>query len=141
MTIRFAREEKKFRLFLFFVWIRSPHMELYYKPADIFIIKNIIYFIFERNIIIFAMNISNMKGSINTNKSITQYLKSKIVAKGLTHSDVVGLLNKEGIKCTESSFTTKLNRGTFSATFFIQCLNILGCEVADIKEIIKNKKK
>lgn len=79
-----------------------------------------------------------MKDKISTNKSIAQYLKSKIVAKGLTHGDVVLLLNKEGIKCTESSFTTKLNRGTFSASFFIQCLNILGYEVADIKEIIKN---
>ena len=79
-----------------------------------------------------------MKELVNTNKSITQYLKSKIVAKGLTHSDVVVLLNREGIKCTESSFTTKLNRGTFSASFFIQCLSILDCDVADIKEIIKN---
>lgn len=79
-----------------------------------------------------------MKETINANKSISQYLKSKIVAKGLTHSDVVRLLNKEGVKCTESSFTTKLNRGTFGASFFIQCLNILGYEVVDIKEIIKN---
>ena len=86
------------------------------------------------------MNISNMKGIKNTNKSITQYLKSKIVAKGLTHSDVVGLLNKEGIKCTESSFTTKLNRGTFSATFFIQCLDVLNYDSSDVKEIIKYTK-
>lgn len=102
--------------------------------------KIAICFIFERNIIIFAMNISNMKEQRSVNKSIAQYLKSKIVAKGLTHGEVVGLLNKEGIKCTESSFTTKLNRGTFSASFFIQCLNILHCEVVDVKEIIKNTK-
>ena len=81
-----------------------------------------------------------MKEYINTNKSITQYLKSKIVAKGLTYGDIVELLNKEGLKCTESSFTTRLNRGTFSASFFIQCLNVLGYEVADVKEIIKHTK-
>lgn len=83
------------------------------------------------------MNISYMKVKISINRSLTQYLKSKIVAQGLTYSDVVGRLNKKGVKCTESSFTTKLNRGTFSASFFIQCLSILDCEEVGIKEIIK----
>mgnify|MGYP003300396602 CR=1 FL=1 len=81
-----------------------------------------------------------MKGCKNINESVSSFLKSKIVAKRLTYKDIVVSLNERGVKCTESSFTTKLNRGTFSAAFFVECLNLLECESADINEIIKNSK-
>lgn len=86
------------------------------------------------------MNILFMKDTYNINIALTRYLKSKIVAKGKTYQDVVMRLNEEGIKCTESSFTTKLNRGTFSASFFIQCLAIIGEDIADVKDIVHSAK-
>lgn len=86
------------------------------------------------------MNILFMRDIYNINNALTRYLKSKIVAKGKTYRDIVMRLNEEGIKCTESSFATKINRGTFSASFFIYCLFIIGEDIADIKDIIHSAK-
>lgn len=86
------------------------------------------------------MYISFMKDNKNISKAISSLIKGQLKYRQLSYKEFVGMLNDKGVDCTLSGFTTKLNRGTFSATFFIQCLNILGCEVADIKEIIKNTK-
>ena len=70
---------------------------------------------------------------IYTNEKVKWLLKSELVKRGITSSDLVILLNNRGFNETKSSVTSKISRGTFSATFFLQCLSIIGCSKLDIE--------
>jgi len=68
------------------------------------------------------------------NNRVKRILKSELVKRGLTTEDLTNLLNEIGCSETKSSVDCKICRGTFSATFFIQCLYVMGCtkiEMAD----------
>lgn len=86
------------------------------------------------------MYISVMKGCININQAISSLIKGQLKYRQLSYKDFVEMLNKKGVDCTLSGFTTRLNRGTFSAAFFIQCLDALEYDSSDVKEIIKYTK-
>jgi len=75
---------------------------------------------------------------VYTNEKVKRLLKSELVKRGITTSDLVSLLNKEGLKETKSSITSKISRGTFSATFFLQCLSVIGCYKLDIENNSSN---
>ena len=86
------------------------------------------------------MYISFMKGNKNINQAISSLIKGQLKYRQLSYKEFVGMLNNKGVDCTLSGFTTKLNRGTFSAAFFIQCLDVLNYDSSDVKEIIKYTK-
>tara|TARA_R110000868_G_scaffold301609_1_gene561995 strand:- start:152 stop:343 length:192 start_codon:yes stop_codon:yes gene_type:complete len=44
------------------------------------------------------------------------------------------MLERIGIEETKSSIDSKISRGTFSASFFLQCLTVIGCEKIEIEE-------
>ncbi len=44
------------------------------------------------------------------------------------------LLNENGCSETKSSVDSKISRGTFSASFFMQCLYVIGCTKIEIEE-------
>jgi len=69
---------------------------------------------------------------IYTNEIVKRLLKSELVKRGITTTDLVTLLNNEGLQETKSSITSKISRGTFSATFFLQCLSVIGCSKIDV---------
>ena len=67
-----------------------------------------------------------------TNEKVKRLLKSELVKRGITTSDLVILLKNEGVNETKSSLNSKISRGTFSATFFMQCLSVIGCPKLEI---------
>ena len=71
------------------------------------------------------------------NKTIGNFLNGELKKRGITHAALSTRLKEEGLRYSASSITTKLSRGTFSATFFIQCLIVIGYESVDITEIKK----
>lgn len=75
---------------------------------------------------------------IYTNEKVKRILKSELVKRGITTSDLVILLNNKGLNETKSSITSKISRGTFSATFFMQCLSVIGCPKIEIDNHISN---
>ena len=81
-----------------------------------------------------------MKDKHSINQAISGFIKGQLKCQQLSYKQFVEKLNEKGVDCTLSGFTTKLNRGAFSATFFIQCLDVLKYDSADVKEIIKNTK-
>ena len=81
-----------------------------------------------------------MKDKKDINRAISSFIKGQLKYKQLSYKKLVERLNEKGVDCTLSGFTTKLNRGTFSASFFIQCLDVLEYESPDVKEIIKMTK-
>lgn len=68
------------------------------------------------------------------NGKVKRLLKSELVRKGISNSDLVILLERIGIEETKSSIDSKISRGTFSASFFLQCLTVIGCEKIEIEE-------
>jgi len=84
------------------------------------------------------------------NDRVKRLLKSELVRRGITSDDLVKLLRNIGVMETKSSIDSKISRGTFSASFLIQCLNAIGCRnfipdveafiVADSTEAYKTKR-
>ena len=68
------------------------------------------------------------------NDKVKRLLKSELVRRGISNSDLAIMLGHIGIEETKSSIDSKISRGTFSASFFLQCLTIIGCEKIEIEE-------
>lgn len=61
-------------------------------------------------------------------------LKSEMVKRGYTNADLVVLLNEIGVEETKASIDSKISRGSFSATFLLQCLSVIGCHKLEIED-------
>ena len=68
------------------------------------------------------------------NDKVKRLLKSELVRRGISNSDLATMLEQIGIEETKSSIDSKISRGTFSASFFLQCLTVIGCEKVEIEE-------
>jgi hypothetical protein len=69
----------------------------------------------------------------NWDDKAKRLLKSEMVKRGFSNADLVGLLNEIGIEETKSSIDSKISRGSFSATFLLQCLSVIGCRKLEIE--------
>lgn len=61
-------------------------------------------------------------------------LKSELVKRGVTNADLVIHLNEIGVEETKASIDSKISRGSFSATFLLQCLTVIGCQKLEIED-------
>ncbi|MEK7433981.1 MAG: DUF6471 domain-containing protein [Cyanobacteriota bacterium] len=68
------------------------------------------------------------------NSKAKRLLKSELVKRGISNIDLAFLLRNIGIDETKSSLDSKISRGTFSASFFLQCMTAIGCTKIDIEE-------
>jgi len=68
------------------------------------------------------------------NERVKRLLKSELIKRGISNAELVNMLANIGIEETKSSIDSKVSRGTFSASFFIQCLTVIGCEKIEIEE-------
>jgi hypothetical protein len=68
------------------------------------------------------------------NNKVKRILKSELVKRGLSTENLTVLLNENGCTETKSSVDSKISRGTFSASFFMQCLYVIGCTKIEIEE-------
>ena len=75
---------------------------------------------------------------IYSNDKVKWLLKSELVKRGISTSDLVFMLNEQGLNETQSSITSKISRGSFSATFFLQCLSVIGCTKFEIEDFKSN---
>lgn len=69
---------------------------------------------------------------LDWNKKVKRILKSELVKRGISHSELAQMLRLYGIEETKSSIDSKISRGTFSASFFLQCMTIIGCEKIEL---------
>jgi hypothetical protein len=54
-------------------------------------------------------------------------LKAELARRHLTYKDLAERLRGAGIHDTDRNISNKLSRGAFTAAFFIQCLDAIGC--------------
>lgn len=69
---------------------------------------------------------------INWNNKVKRILKSELIKRGITNQDLASRLNEIGVFETKASIDSKISRGTFSASFFFQCLTAIGCHKIEI---------
>jgi Domain of unknown function (DUF6471) len=68
------------------------------------------------------------------NDKVKRILKSELVKRGISTEELTVLLNENGCSETKSSVDSKISRGTFSASFFMQSLFVIGCSKIEIEE-------
>lgn len=71
---------------------------------------------------------------LDWNNKVKRILKSELIKRGVSTEELTILLNKNGCTETKSSVDSKISRGTFSASFFMQCLYVIGCTKLEIEE-------
>ena len=54
-------------------------------------------------------------------------LKSELARRNVSYKELADRLQAIGVKDTERNISNKISRGTFTAAFFIQCLDAIGC--------------
>lgn len=66
-------------------------------------------------------------------KKVKNLLKSELKRKGVSYKELVEKLDAVGVKDSERNIANKLARGTFTAVFFVQCLEAIGCKNLDLR--------
>lgn len=61
-------------------------------------------------------------------------LKAELKREGLSYADLAGKLASIGVKDNELNIKNKVNRGTFTAIFFVQCLEAIGCKTIHLED-------
>lgn len=70
-----------------------------------------------------------MKEKIDWAEHAKRLLKSELVRRGISNDELLIRLSIIGITETKASIESKISRGTFSAAFLLQCLNVIGCKI------------
>ncbi len=70
----------------------------------------------------------------NWDDKAKRLLKSELVKRGVSNTDLVLLLNEIGVEETKASIDSKISRGSFSATFLLQCLSVIGCHKIEFED-------
>lgn len=65
--------------------------------------------------------------SKNWNDHSKRLLKAELIKRGISHEELATRLQEIGMNETKSSIDSKISRGTFSASFLMQCLHVIGC--------------
>jgi hypothetical protein len=53
-------------------------------------------------------------------------IKAELRRRNLSYADLAERLSAIGVKDNERNISNKISRGTFTATFFIQCMEAIG---------------
>jgi len=70
----------------------------------------------------------------NWNELSKRLLKSELVKRGISNEELAFKLTEIGLHETKSSISSKISRGSFSASFLLQCLHVIGCEKLQVEE-------
>jgi hypothetical protein len=62
----------------------------------------------------------------------SRFIKAEVKRAGITYAELAKRLNEHGMEETEGSVGAKLARGTFSVTFFLAVLTVLGIEAVTL---------
>lgn len=59
---------------------------------------------------------------------VRRFLKAELKRADVSYAELARRLNEHGLDETEVGIASKMARGTFSATFLLACLTVLGIE-------------
>jgi hypothetical protein len=61
-------------------------------------------------------------------------LKAELARRNLSYADLADKLAEIGIKENRRNLTNKIGRGNYSAVFFVQCLEAIGCKTIHLED-------
>jgi Domain of unknown function (DUF6471) len=61
-------------------------------------------------------------------------LKGELKRRNLSYADLAGKLAAVGIKDNELNIKNKISRGTFTAVFFVQCMEAIGAKTIHLAD-------
>jgi hypothetical protein len=61
-------------------------------------------------------------------------LKAELKRRNLSYADLAEKLGAIGIKEEERNISNKIGRGSFTAVFLIQCLEVIGCKTIHLED-------
>jgi hypothetical protein len=61
-------------------------------------------------------------------------LKAELKRRNLSYADLTEKLATVGVKDNRRNITNKIGRGNFSAVFFVQCMEAIGCHTIHLDE-------
>ena len=61
-------------------------------------------------------------------------LKAELARRQMSYADLAVKLEAVGIKDNDRNISNKMARGTFTAVFFVQCLQAIGCKTIHIED-------
>lgn len=59
-------------------------------------------------------------------------LKAELKRQNLSYADLVEKLAAIGVKDSERNIANRISRGSFTAVFFVQCMQAIGCQTIRI---------
>lgn len=65
---------------------------------------------------------------IHWKKKVKSLLKKELRDRNITYSELAEKLKEIGVEENAHNINIKISRGTFSAIFLIQCLEVIRCE-------------
>ena len=67
-------------------------------------------------------------------RRVSGLLRAEVARRNLNYRELVEKLAQIGVHESESNIANKLNRGTFTAAFLVQCMDAMGCRTLRLKE-------
>jgi hypothetical protein len=61
-------------------------------------------------------------------------LKAELKRRNFSYADLAAKLATIGVKDSERNISNKISRGSFSAVFFVQCLEAIGCHAVHLSD-------
>ena len=61
-------------------------------------------------------------------------LKAELKRRSLSYGDLVEKLAAIGVEDSERNISNKISRGSFTAVFFVQCLEAIGCRTLHLED-------
>jgi Domain of unknown function (DUF6471) len=61
-------------------------------------------------------------------------LKAELKRRNLSYADLADKLTAIGVEDNERNISNKISRGTFTAVFFVQCMEAIGCHTIRLDE-------
>jgi hypothetical protein len=61
-------------------------------------------------------------------------LKAELKRRNLNYADLADKLGAIGVKDNERNISNKIARGSFTAVFFVQCMEAIGCHTVHLKD-------
>jgi len=62
-------------------------------------------------------------------------LKGELKRRNLSYADLAQKLGDIGVKDSERNISNKISRGTFTAVFFFQCMEAIGCHTIHLNNL------
>jgi Domain of unknown function (DUF6471) len=63
---------------------------------------------------------------VDWNKLATNTIKAELARSGIGYEELISRLDGLGVKESYTGIAAKINRGTFSFSFFMQCMKAIG---------------